>query len=276
MGAAREVSGVVYAVFWQVWREHNRLRVVWIGRIAWSFLFFLPLLLMGRAFGTEGFSANGGGDDFVAFAAIGIVVLRTSTRPMSATIHYLSQGNAVGVLPALWVTPAPRWALCLGASLAALVDSIIEAAIVLAAAFVVLGATGLSFSPVLFIPLLAGLTMFWGLGLVFGSLFLATRSWMAETIVTGLLFALAGAAFPIAILPWAIRWLSYALPQTYVLDALRSSVLGTPTIAPPGRRTGDCGGVRRAGGRGRHRVLPSGRPVGRAARCRRVVHVSLA
>ena len=232
MRAAGAALGVVYAVFWQQWREHNRYRVVWVGRFAWGFLVFLPLLLMGRAFGTEGFTASGGGDDIVAFAAIGIVVLNVSTRPMGATVQYLSQGNAVGVLPALWVTPAPRWALCLGASLAALVDSIIEAAIVLAAAFALLGATGLTFNPALFIPLISGLAMFWGLGLVFGSLFLATRSWLADTIVTGLLFALAGAAFPISILPWAIRWLSYALPHTYVLDALRASVLGTPTIVP--------------------------------------------
>lgn len=229
---AGRVAAVVLAASAQMWREHNRFRIVWAARMVTAFLFLAPILLMSRAYGSEGFAASGGGRDFVAFAAVGLVVINAAIRPMGATIHYLANSNRVGILPALWTTPAPRWAMCLGASLATLVDAVVEGAIIIALAFLFFGPSTQSVSALAVVPLLFGLATFWGLGLVFGSVFLATRSWAADTIVSGLLLALAGTVFPITILPWSVRWLSYAFPHTYVLDALRHLVLGTPTIAP--------------------------------------------
>ena len=220
------------AAFAQVWREHNRFRIVWVARMVTTFLFLAPILLMSRAYGSEGFAASGGGQDFVTFAAVGLVVINAATRPMGATMWYLSHANSVGILPALWTTPAPRWALCLGASLAALVDALVEGGLIIVLAFLIFGPSTQSVSLLAVVPLIFGLATFWGLGLVFGSVFLATRSWAAENVVTGLLLALAGTVFPITILPWSVRWISYAFPHTYVLDALRHLVLGTPTIAP--------------------------------------------
>lgn len=229
---AGHVARVVLASFAQTWREHNRFRVVWAARMISAFLFLAPILLMSRAYGSAGFAASGGGHDFVTFAAVGLVVINASTRPMAATMSYLAQANRVGILPAMWSTPAPRWALCLGASLAALTDAVVEGAIVIALAFLFFGPSTQAVSMMAIVPLVFGLATFWGLGLVFGSVFLATRSWTAQAVVTGLLLALAGTVFPITILPWSVRWLSYALPHTYVLDALRHLVLGTPTIVP--------------------------------------------
>lgn len=226
------MGAVVLAAFAQMWREHNRFRIVWAARVVTTFLFLAPILLMSRAYGSEGFAASGGGRDFVTFAAVGLVVINAATRPMAATIFYLSNSNRVGILPALWTTPAPRWALCLGASLAALADAVVEGAIIIVLAFLFFGPSTQTVSALAVVPLLFGLATFWGLGLVFGSVFLATRSWAAQAIVSGLLLALAGTVFPITILPWSVRWLSYAFPHTYVLDALRHLVLGTPTIAP--------------------------------------------
>ena len=229
---AGRVAGVVLAAFAQTWREHNRFRIVWAARMVTTFLFLAPIFLMSRAYGSAGFAASGGGQDFVTFAAVGLVVINASTRPMAATMAFLSEANSVGILPALWTTPAPRWALCLGASLAALVDAVVEGVIVIALAFLIFGPSTQAVSILAVVPLLFGLATFWGLGLVFGSVFLATRSWAAQAVVSGLLLALAGTVFPISILPWSVRWLSYAFPHTYVLDALRHLVLGTPTIVP--------------------------------------------
>ena len=229
---AVRTAAVMLAAFAQTWREHNRFRIVWAARMVTTFLFLAPILLMSRAYGSEGFAASGGGQDFVTFAAVGLVVINAATRPMSATMGYLSHANSVGILPAMWTTPAPRWALCLGASFAALVDALVEGGLVILLAFLIFGPSTKSVSLLAVVPLIFGLATFWGLGLVFGSVFLATRSWAAEAVVTGLLLALAGTVFPITILPWSIRWLSYAFPHTYVLDALRHLVLGTPTIVP--------------------------------------------
>ena len=229
---AGRVAGVVLAAFAQTWREHNRFRIVWAARMVTTFLFLAPIFLMSRAYGSAGFAASGGGQDFVTFAAVGLVVINAAIGPMAATMSYLAGANRVGILPALWSTPAPRWALCLGASLAALVDAVVEGVIVIALAFLFFGPSTQAVSALAVVPLLFGLATFWGLGLVFGSVFLATRSWAAQAVVSGLLLALAGTVFPISILPWSVRWLSYAFPHTYVLDALRHLVLGTPTIVP--------------------------------------------
>ena len=229
---AGRVAGVVLAAFAQTWREHNRFRIVWAARMVTTFLFLAPIFLMSRAYGSAGFAASGGGQDFVTFAAVGLVVINAAIGPMAATMSYLAGANRVGILPALWSTPAPRWALCLGASLAALVDAVVEGVIVIALAFLIFGPSTQAVSILAVVPLLFGLATFWGLGLVFGSVFLATRSWAAQAVVSGLLLALAGTVFPISILPWSVRWLSYAFPHTYVLDALRHLVLGTPTIVP--------------------------------------------
>ena len=229
---AGRVAAVVLAAFAQSWREHNRFRIVWAARIATTFLFLAPILFMSRAYGSAGFAASGGGHDFVTYAAVGLVVINAAIRPMTATMSYLSSANGVGILPALWSTPAPRWALCLGASLAALTDAVIEGGVIIALAFLIFGPSTQAVSALAVVPLVFGLATFWGLGLVFGSVFLATRSWTAQAIVTGLLLTLAGTVFPITILPWSVRWVSYAFPHTYVLDALRHLVLGTPTIVP--------------------------------------------
>ena len=229
---AFRIAGVILAAFAQTWREHNRFRIVWAARMVTTFLFLAPILLMSRAYGSAGFAASGGGQDFVTFAAVGLVVINAATRPMAATMAYLAHANSVGILPALWTTPAPRWALCLGASLAALVDALVEGGLIIVLAFLIFGPSTQAVSVLAVVPLLFGLATFWGLGLVFGSVFLATRSWAAQAVVTGLLLTLAGTVFPITILPWSVRWMSYAFPHTYVLDALRHLILGTPTIVP--------------------------------------------
>ena len=90
---AGRLVAVVLAAFAQMWREHNRFRIVWAARVVTTFLFLAPILLMSRAYGAEGFAASGGGRDFVTFAAVGLVVINAATRPMAATIFYLSNSN---------------------------------------------------------------------------------------------------------------------------------------------------------------------------------------
>jgi ABC-2 type transport system permease protein len=43
---------------------------------------------------------------------------------------------------------------------------------------------------------------------------------------------LSGAAFPIIVLPEAVRWISYLLPTTYALDLMRVAALGTRPLLP--------------------------------------------
>ena len=41
---------------------------------------------------------------------------------------------------------------------------------------------------------------------------------------------MAGGTYPIAILPWSVRWITYVNPYTYIIDLLRSTTIGTPPL----------------------------------------------
>ena len=99
---------------------------------------------------------------------------------------------------------------------------------------VLLVAGGFPAVSLLSIPvILLSLIGFSGIGLAMGGAGLVLRQWRVPGLINGVIaFLMAGAAFPIAILPAEIRWLSYALPHTYALDALRHTLLGTPTLIP--------------------------------------------
>ena len=65
-----------------------------------------------------------------------------------------------------------------------------------------------------------------------GGAWLVLRQWRVPCLIHGVAFLMAGAAFPIAVLPAEIRWLSYALPHTCALDAMLHTLLGRPTLVP--------------------------------------------
>ena len=57
----------------------------------------------------------------------------------------------------------------------------------------------------------------------------ARRARLPE-ILSALAMVMAGATYPIAILPWSVRWITYINPYTYVVDLLRSTTIGTPSL----------------------------------------------
>ena len=74
------------------------------------------------------------------------------------------------------------------------------------------------------------LVAFWGMGLAFAGVGLVARGARFPSALSTLAMVMAGVSFPIAILPWSVRWISYVNPYTYVLDLLRSTTLGTAPL----------------------------------------------
>ncbi len=73
---------------------------------------------------------------------------------------------------------------------------------------------------------------FSGIGLAMGGTGPLLRQCRVPCLIHGVAFLMAGAAFPIAVLPAKILWLSYALPHTYALDGMRHTLLGRSTLVP--------------------------------------------
>ncbi|MFN2115299.1 MAG: ABC transporter permease [Anaerolineae bacterium] len=67
-----------------------------------------------------------------------------------------------------------------------------------------------------------------GMGLMMGSLtmMMARHFWSLGEAVAGSLYLFSGAIFPLETLPSAVRWIGFALPATYWLEAARRALLG--------------------------------------------------
>ncbi len=221
----------VWASFLRQWQEVGREKVRWLAILVNVATILIPLLLAQLAFGSEGFAASGGGEHVAAFVAVGWLAMQVAQSAVMGTQGYLRWGNETGVLPHLWTTRVARWIPIAGVTLYELVYMLIFAVAILVV--VLLFAGGFPAVSLLSIPvILLSLIGFAGIGLALGGIGLVVRQWQVPRLIDASAFLLAGAAFPIAILPAEIRWLSYGLPHTYALDAMRHTLLGTPTLIP--------------------------------------------
>lgn len=221
----------VWASSLSEWQQVGRQKVRWAAVLVNIAAILLPLLLAQLAFGSEGFAASGGGEHVVAFIALGWLAMQVAHQTLLGAQGYLRHANESGVLPHLWTTRVARWVPVVGITLFELVQMLVWTGVILAVVLISVG--GLPAVSVLAIPAIAlSLIGFFGIGLAMGGAGMLLRQWRVPALVNGILFLMAGAAFPIGVLPVEIRWLSYGLPHTYALDAIRHTLLGTPTLLP--------------------------------------------
>ncbi len=221
----------VWASFLREWQEVGRMKIRWLATWLNIGLLLIPLLLAQLAFGSEGFAASGGGEHVVPFVALGWLAMQVAQQGLMGAQEYLRWGNETGVLPHLWTTRVARWVPVVGVTLFELVQMLVWSAAILAVVIPLSGGFP-AVSPVSLPVILLSLIGFSGIGLAMGGAGLVLRQWRVPGLINGVAFLMAGAAFPIAVLPAEIRWLSYGLPHTYALDALRHTLLGTPTLIP--------------------------------------------
>ena len=221
----------VWASFLREWQVVGRQKIIWVALLVNAVLLLIPLLLAQLAFGSEGFAASGGGKQVAAFIAVGWLAMQVAQQALLGAQGYLRWGNETGVLPHLWTTRVARWVPVVGVTLFELAQMLVFAVVVLAV--VLLAGGGFPAVSLLSIPVIAlSLIGFSGIGLAMGGAGLVLRQWRVPGLINGVAFLMAGAAFPIGVLPAEIRWLSYGLPHTYALDAMRHTLLGTPTLVP--------------------------------------------
>ena len=212
------------------WLETARFKAMWFFQFGWAFLFFLPLALTGIAYGNDGFEASGGGQSFLAFAVIGYVTLGVATSALWHGWESLVRSNQRGTLPHVWTAEAPRWAALIGVTLVNLGIAGFRSVLVLVIASVVMGGAAYIVTGPAVLSVLIALVAFWGMGLAFAGLGLVARGARLPEVLVGLAIVLAGSSYPIGILPWSVRWITYINPFTYVIDLLRATTIGTTPI----------------------------------------------
>ena len=140
---------------------------------------------------------------------------------------YLVWDRRIDLLKAVLVTPLSRASIFMGKVLGGVTFSVVEAAIILAFGVVInIHYTLYSISMIMITVVIAaaGLT---AVGLVIGSLMTSPEGFqLITTFVIFPLFFLSGALFPLENLPPYLTVLTIANPLTYIVDLLRSLLVG--------------------------------------------------
>ena len=140
---------------------------------------------------------------------------------------YLVWDRRIDLLKAVLVTPLNRSSIFLGKVLGGVTFSLVEAAIILAFGVAInINYTLASIALILITVIIAaaGLT---AVGLIIGSLMTSPEGFqLITTFVIFPLFFLSGALFPLDNLPYYLTTLTIANPLTYIVDSLRSLLVG--------------------------------------------------
>jgi ABC-2 type transport system permease protein len=170
-----------------------------------------------------------GGSDLRAFMVIGF----SAQMCAHATLVFATQGVgrelAVGTMVLMIATPARPIVVLLGRSLAMAGNGLVTAALGLAVALPVLGIDVdagrlLGALPVLFVIALTS----YGMAMLLASVMLRYPEYQngASNLVGFVLIVVGGVTVPVEVLPGPLQVISYALPFTYGLEALRALLAG--------------------------------------------------
>lgn len=202
------------------------------------FMWAIPTLLMVRYADSlglaQGFAqaVGPGPEAALTFVFCGAVFWNYIEGVWSLSLGLRNQ-MLMGTLEALWATPAPRLSLLLGMSAGRMLGVTLHSGVALAIL--------VWFSPA--VPLaswgLAAAVLICSVLAAYGFAFMLTGLSMylkddgsLVSIIGNAAPLLGGVVFPVFLLPWPLKVLSYAFPFTYGADALRGVLLGARTLLP--------------------------------------------
>ncbi|MBE3589820.1 MAG: ABC transporter permease [Firmicutes bacterium] len=201
-----------------------------IGTVIWPVLFpaayvFSIRALAGPAATPQTYADALGVSDYAGFLIVG------TTLWMWVNITLWSMGGALrqeqlgGTLEANWLTPAPRLAVLAGDAVANGAIALLQMGVSVALFVIVYGFHVRSPLASLAV-LLANFPWVYGLGLLFASLVV----WAKEVngmvqLVRGVFLVLCGMTYPVAVLPHWLQGVSWVLPLTHGIEALRRTAV---------------------------------------------------
>lgn len=197
----------------------------------------IPSLLLGATFAVGGVAVGlaetAGTTDIVGYLFLGMIALNLSSAGFWAVAFSLKQELDAGTLEPAWLTPTRRETFVIGMTISGLILAVIATIILVGVGIVLFGA---EIAPRLAVavPVLAVTSIgVLGFGYLVAAIVLRMREANFFVDATDfIVVALSGAAFPIIVLPWAVRWIAYLLPTTYGLDIMRVAALDTHSLLP--------------------------------------------
>jgi len=223
------------AIFWKSIKHYTRIPGSFAIYLALPFLFTLLIFGMGRFVGggnaSAYFAARTGTTNILVYEMLGSAVWMTSWVVVEDVGVSLRNEQVTGTLEQNFLAPIDRATLLVGMSLA---DIVITTAIFLIA----VGATVALTMPTdilglfqAYLMLLIGLIPLFGICFLFAGIIIRFKEPYIFVQIVNVLFAvLTGTYYPVALLPFWIRFLSGLLPQTYVIEDMRQIILANQNL----------------------------------------------
>jgi ABC-2 type transport system permease protein len=231
----------LWAVVRKEWLIFVRYPSWIISLFIWPIIFPLGYILTARALsGVDGsglaqFQANTGLSDYIGYIAIGTTIWMWQNIVLWNVGFSLRNEQLRGTLESNWLSPTWRFAYLLGSSFPQLFSMMIFLTI---SALEYIFLFGVNFQGSLWLALLvilAAIPSIYGLGFAFASLVITAKEANAFVFLArGIVMIFCGITFPVSLLPAWMQSLTYWLPQTYIIHAMRSATLsnaGLPAIS---------------------------------------------
>ncbi len=222
--------------FWRVLVAYARREIATVAgyRIAFlvrTFSFAVSVLALAFFSRMVGASANPHlaeyGGDYLAFVVVGLVVMDFQQIGVSSLSARVRNAQMLGLFEAELATPVPAWIVLGVGPVYEFALAIARAALYFLLAVMVFGVRypHASFSSLaVAVPLV--LAAFVGIGLVSAATqMLVRRNNPVSVFLASTSFLLSGVAYPVSVLPPALRALGRVLPMTYALDLARGALL---------------------------------------------------
>lgn len=197
----------------------------------------IPGILLGATFaiGGEavGLAETAGTSDIIGYLFLGMLALNLASAGFWGVAFSIRMELDAGTLEPGWLTPTRRETFIVGMAGAALLVALASTVILLLIGIWLFGAE-LAPRLAIALPVLAIASVgVLGIGYLVGAIVMRMREANFFVDAADFIFvALSGAAFPVLVLPEAVRWISYLLPTTHALDLMRVAALDTPPLLP--------------------------------------------
>lgn len=174
-----------------------------------------------------------GNPNYFEFVAPGIIAMIVMTAVLTGLAASVSREKEQGTLDGILIAPVSRLAIILGKAFAQSIRGMVQGAIVLLLAIFLFGVSVHGSFLLIALIVLFGVFSFVGLGILVSAV--ASEQETATQLLFMFQFPmlfLSGVFFPIQQMPKAMQYISYALPLTYAVQALRKvMILGAGLMA---------------------------------------------
>ncbi len=199
-------------------------------------LWLLPFVFTATAFSgglsSPNFGSQTGYAEFIPFIVLGWVVYSFVDSSIWGTGNTLRWYQFAGVLEPMFLIPAPRLSILLGAAIAELITTSCSTAILFTVCVIIFG---LSFSFTAIFPVLLILIMmivaFTGFAFAFSGIILVFKDPSVLTqLVSVVIYTLTPVNYSINVLPLWVQPLSLLIPSTFAIIGIREAALAAAGI----------------------------------------------